>query len=154
MCRAAAPEEVQKAFDEEIAKLQVLEPSSSEYNVTRNYIDWLTNMPWGVTNKETFDIDFARKCLDSAHYGMNDVKDRILEFIAVGKLNDQVSTDCVKCISRACAWDSICLVSRSMVHCKPPLFSLPPFRLSLAWLAPSCIPCCCAFDCHAHGICV
>jgi ATP-dependent Lon protease len=81
---------VQQAVEEEIQKLKVLETASSEYNVTRNYLDWLTSMPYGVFNEEKFDIDFAQKCLDADHYGMQDVKDRILEFIAVGKLNDAV----------------------------------------------------------------
>ena len=71
-------------------KMRVLDPASSEYNVTRNYLDWLTSMPWGKFNEETFDIAFGRACLDADHYGLQDVKDRILEFIAVGKLNDQV----------------------------------------------------------------
>ena len=77
-------------MEEEIGKLRVLEPASSEYNVTRNYLDWLTSMPYGLFNEETFDIVFGRECLDADHYGMQDVKDRILEFIAVGKLNDRV----------------------------------------------------------------
>ena len=90
MCRHNAPEEVQQAVEEEIQKLRVLETASSEYNVTRNYLDWLTSMPYGVFNEEKFDIPFAQECLDADHYGMQDVKDRILEFIAVGKLNDAV----------------------------------------------------------------
>lgn len=90
MCRHNAPEEVQQAVEEEIAKLRVLETASSEYNVSRNYLDWLTSMPYGVYNDEKFDIAFARQCLDEDHYGMQDVKDGILEFIAVGKLNNAV----------------------------------------------------------------
>lgn len=81
---------MQQAVEEEIQKLKVLETASSEYNVTRNYLDWLTSMPYGVFNEEKFDIPFAQECLDADHYGMQDVKDRILEFIAVGKLNDAV----------------------------------------------------------------
>ena len=77
-------------MEEELGKLRVLDPASSEYNVTRNYLDWLTSMPWGLFNEESFDVDFGRECLDRDHYGLQDVKDRILEFIAVGKLNDQV----------------------------------------------------------------
>jgi ATPase family associated with various cellular activities (AAA) len=88
--RDAAPKEVQDAVEEEIGKLRVLDPASSEYNVTRNYLDWLTSMPWGLFNEESFDVAFGRECLDADHYGLQDVKDRILEFIAVGKLNDQV----------------------------------------------------------------
>lgn len=93
--RHNAPEEVQQAVEEEIQKLKVLETASSEYNVTRNYLDWLTSMPYGVFNEEKFDISFAQECLDADHYGMQDVKDRILEFIAVGKLNDAVQVRCL-----------------------------------------------------------
>ena len=81
------PKEAAKTIEEEINKLQALDPSSSEFNVTRNYLDWLTGLPWGVTTEEVFDIDHARKTLDEDHYGMDDVKERILEFIAVGKLS-------------------------------------------------------------------
>jgi ATP-dependent Lon protease len=90
LSRAHAPEEVKLAVEEEINKLRVLDPASSEYNISRNYLDWLTSMPYGIFNEEKFDIKFAKNCLDSDHYGMQDVKDRILEFIAVGKLNDAV----------------------------------------------------------------
>lgn len=85
--RDAAPEEARTVIDEEIAKLQMLEPASSEYNVTRNYLDWLTSIPWGVVDEERFDIPAAQSTLDADHYGMQDVKDRILEFIAVAQLN-------------------------------------------------------------------
>jgi len=80
------PKEAKAAIDEELAKLRSLEKNSAEFNVTRSYLDWLTAIPWGRTKKETFDVDKAMAVLDEAHYGMNDVKERILEFIAVGKL--------------------------------------------------------------------
>ncbi|XP_031117447.1 lon protease homolog 1, mitochondrial [Ipomoea triloba] len=71
---------------EELTKLQLLEASSSEFNVTRNYLDWLTALPWGTYSNENFDVLGAQKILDEDHYGLSDVKERILEFIAVGKL--------------------------------------------------------------------
>ena len=58
--------------------------------VTRNYLDWITSVPWGVHSPENFDIPHARQILDDDHYGMKDVKDRILEFLAVGKLRGSV----------------------------------------------------------------
>jgi Lon-like ATP-dependent protease len=67
-----------------------LEPSAGEFSVSRNYLDWLTQLPWGKLSKENFDISYARSVLDQDHYGMRDVKDRILEFIAVGKLRNSV----------------------------------------------------------------
>lgn len=56
------------------------------YSVTRNYLDWLTSLPWGVTSVENLEIDDASKILDEDHYGMEDIKKRILEFIAVSQL--------------------------------------------------------------------
>ncbi|CAK7563710.1 MAG: ATP-dependent Lon protease pim1 [Sporothrix epigloea] len=86
----AMPEAVRKVFDDEINKLAHLEPAASEFNVTRNYLDWLTQIPWGQRSAENFGIHNAVTVLDEDHYGLKDVKDRILEFIAVGKLRGTV----------------------------------------------------------------
>ncbi|CAN0897254.1 Lon protease homolog, mitochondrial [Linum grandiflorum] len=80
------PANVLQVIQEELTKLQLLEASSSEFNVTRNYLDWLTVLPWGNYSDENFDVLRAQKILDEDHYGLSDVKERILEFIAVGKL--------------------------------------------------------------------
>ncbi|KOC11362.1 putative mitochondrial serine protease Pim1 [Aspergillus flavus AF70] len=88
--RLAMPEAVKKVFDEELNKLAHLEPAASEFNVTRNYLDWLTQIPWGQKSVENFGIQHATTVLDEDHYGLKDVKDRILEFIAVGKLRGTV----------------------------------------------------------------
>lgn len=80
------PKLASEAIEEELAKLGSLEKNSSEFNVTRNYLDWLTAMPWGRHTKESFDVEAAKQVLDEAHYGMDDVKQRILEMVAVGKL--------------------------------------------------------------------
>lgn len=66
--------------------MQVLERNSSEFNVTRTYLDWLTSIPWGKFSTDTFDLGAAAAVLDRDHFGMADVKERILEFIAVGRL--------------------------------------------------------------------
>ncbi|OLY79222.1 Lon protease-like protein [Smittium mucronatum] len=84
------PPEIRKVFDEEIMKLAHLEPSASEFNVTRNYLDWLTQIPWGKYSVENYDIPITKKILDEDHYGLEDIKDRILEFVAVGKLRGVV----------------------------------------------------------------
>lgn len=84
------PEAVKKVFDEELNKLQGLEPAASEFNVTRNYLDWITSIPWGRHTQENFDLHHATEVLDDDHYGLKDVKDRILEFLAVGKLRGTV----------------------------------------------------------------
>ncbi|KAG7552034.1 ATPase AAA-type core [Arabidopsis thaliana x Arabidopsis arenosa] len=80
------PAHVLQVIEEELTKLQLLEASSSEFNVTRNYLDWLTVLPWGNYSDENFDVVGAQKILDEDHYGLSDVKERILEFIAVGRL--------------------------------------------------------------------
>lgn len=88
--KLAMPEAVKKVFDEELSKLATLEPAASEFNVTRNYLDWLTQVPWGQRSAENFGIKNAMTVLDEDHHGLKDVKDRILEFIAVGKLRGTV----------------------------------------------------------------
>lgn len=88
--KLAMPEAVKKVFDEELNKLAHLEPAASEFNVTRNYLDWITQIPWGQRSAENFGIKNAITVLDEDHYGLKDVKDRILEFIAVGKLRGTV----------------------------------------------------------------
>ncbi|KAL7269945.1 ATP-dependent Lon protease pim1 [Rhizina undulata] len=86
----AMPEAVKKVFDEELNKLAHLEAAASEFNVTRNYLDWLTQIPWGQRSTENYSIAHAMNVLDEDHHGLKDVKDRILEFIAVGKLRGSV----------------------------------------------------------------
>lgn len=88
--KLAMPEAVKKTFEEELNKLAHLEPAASEFNVTRNYLDWLTQIPWGQQSAENFGIKNAMSVLDEDHHGLKDVKDRILEFIAVGKLRGTV----------------------------------------------------------------
>ena len=83
--------EAQAAVDEEMEKLKVLEPTSPEYTVTRNYLDWLTVLPWGIMSQDNYSLKRARKILDRDHYGLEDVKQRILEFLAVGKIKGDIS---------------------------------------------------------------
>lgn len=85
------PEHVVKRFEEEIEKLSVLETGSSEYGVTRNYLDWVTSFPWGIHSKDNIDIDLAQKILDRDHAGLSDVKDRIIEFFAAGIYKQDIS---------------------------------------------------------------
>jgi len=79
-----------KAIEEELQKLQMLEKNSAEFNVTRSYLEWLTSIPWGKLKKEQFEIKQAQQILDAEHYGMAEVKDRILELIAIGKLKGSI----------------------------------------------------------------
>uniref|UniRef100_A0A1B0GKA2 Lon protease homolog, mitochondrial n=1 Tax=Lutzomyia longipalpis TaxID=7200 RepID=A0A1B0GKA2_LUTLO len=80
------PPAVSAVIEEELNKLNFLEGHSTEFNVTRNYLDWLTSLPWGVMSEENLDLDRATQILDADHYGMDDIKKRILEFIAVSQL--------------------------------------------------------------------
>jgi len=80
------PESVQTVIDEEINKLRFLDSHSSEFSVTRNYLDWLTTIPWGLASVENLKLKQARSVLDEDHYGLEDVKKRVLEFIAVSQL--------------------------------------------------------------------
>lgn len=80
------PPAIMEVIEEELNKMGFLDNHSSEFNVTRNYLDWLTTLPWGITSKENLDLKRAAAVLDEDHYGMEDVKKRILEFIAVSEL--------------------------------------------------------------------
>ncbi|XP_017773032.1 PREDICTED: lon protease homolog, mitochondrial isoform X2 [Nicrophorus vespilloides] len=80
------PQAVSTVIDEELGKLNFLESHSSEFNVTRNYLDWLTSLPWGIQSEENLNLQTASEILDEDHYGMEDIKRRILEFIAVSQL--------------------------------------------------------------------
>ncbi len=85
------PKVATKRIDEELHKLSMLETGSPEYAVTRNYLDWATAIPWGVYSDDLLDIDHARLILDKHHSGLMDVKDRIIEFLAVGTFKGQIS---------------------------------------------------------------
>uniref|UniRef100_A0A2K6UGG5 Lon protease homolog, mitochondrial n=1 Tax=Saimiri boliviensis boliviensis TaxID=39432 RepID=A0A2K6UGG5_SAIBB len=80
------PKHVMDVVDEELSKLGLLDNHSSEFNVTRNYLDWLTSIPWGKYSDENLDLARAQAVLEEDHYGMEDVKKRVLEFIAVSQL--------------------------------------------------------------------
>jgi Lon-like ATP-dependent protease len=84
------PEEAMEVIEAELEKFSTLEKNSPEYQVTRSYLDWLTAVPWSVVTDENYDIQLARKVLDRDHYGLDDVKDTILQFIAIGKLKGSV----------------------------------------------------------------
>lgn len=84
------PPDVMEAITEEMEKLNVLEVQSAEYAVCRNYLDWLTIVPWGMFVEEEHNLKHAEKVLNEDHYGLEDIKTRILEFISVGKLSGGV----------------------------------------------------------------
>lgn len=83
-------DEVKKVIADEMDKLSVIDIHSSEYGVCRSYLDWLTVLPWGVYSKESHDIVEAEKILNEDHFGLDDIKQRILELISVGNLTGGV----------------------------------------------------------------
>lgn len=85
------PEHAQKKIDDELQKLSLLEVGSPEYAVTRNYLDWMTSITWGRVSEDTHDLKTAAGILDSHHEGLSDVKDRILEFLALGIMKGDVA---------------------------------------------------------------
>ncbi|MBX9923696.1 MAG: endopeptidase La [Rhabdochlamydiaceae bacterium] len=88
-------DEVLGVITEEMEKLSVLEVQSAEYAVCRNYLDWLTIVPWGIMSEESLDLARAEKVLDEDHYGLKDIKERILEYISVGKLSGGVKANII-----------------------------------------------------------
>ena len=85
------PEKAKKVADAELKKLQVLDPSAAEYGVTRNYLDWLSSVPWGIYSDDQLDLTEARKVLNRDHDGLDDVKERIIEFLAIGAYRGEVA---------------------------------------------------------------
>lgn len=80
-----------KVIKEEMKKLESLEKNSPEFNVTRSYLDWLFSIPWDTKTKDVLNLEQAKAVLDEDHYGLEEIKKRILEFIAVGKLKGSVN---------------------------------------------------------------
>lgn len=80
---ADLPEDVRKKAEAEFKKLKMMPPASSESSVVRNYIEWILDTPWNKTSKVSIKLDKAQEVLDEDHYGLDDVKDRILEYLAV-----------------------------------------------------------------------
>ncbi len=85
------PEEAQARIAEELDKLKLIETTSPEFTVTRNYLDWLTVLPWGVFTHDACDLRKAGRILDRDHAGLADVKERILEFLAVGVMKGRMA---------------------------------------------------------------
>jgi len=85
------PEDVRKAVDRELARLEKLPSAAAEYGVIRTYLDWILSLPWNETTEDNLDLDHARQVLDEDHYDLEKVKERILEYLAVSKLKNDLS---------------------------------------------------------------
>jgi ATP-dependent Lon protease len=88
---AQMPEEVRKSADRELDRLSKVPQASPEYSVIRTYLDWLVQLPWGKETTDHYDIAEARKILDEDHYDLEKIKDRIIEYLAVGKLKNRLT---------------------------------------------------------------
>ncbi|MEI6157640.1 MAG: endopeptidase La, partial [Atribacterota bacterium] len=84
--KAHLPLEAQKEADKELERLARIPPVSAEYPVIRNYLDWLSELPWKISTQDNLDVQLAARVLDDDHYDLEKVKERILEYLAVGKL--------------------------------------------------------------------
>lgn len=85
---AKMPSDTKKIAEDESKRLSQLHPTSSEYHVVKNYLEWLLSMPWAKNTKDQLDISVAKSVLSQDHYGMDSIKKRILEFLAVAKLKN------------------------------------------------------------------
>jgi ATP-dependent Lon protease len=83
---AGLPEEVRRVADRELARLERLPPAAAEHSVIRTYLEWLASLPWSKSTEDNLDLEHARQVLDADHYDIEQVKDRIIEFLAVRKL--------------------------------------------------------------------
>jgi ATP-dependent Lon protease len=88
--RAKMSKEAEEEASKQLKRLEQMHPDSAESTVLRNYLDWLVEMPWNKRTKDVFDIVAAKKTLDKDHYGLARVKDRILEYLSVRKLNPKM----------------------------------------------------------------
>ncbi len=89
IAEAGMPEEAEKEAYRELDRLEKLPTAAAEYGVIRTYLDWLTNLPWSKRTDDALDIARSRAVLNEDHYGLEDVKDRILEYLAVRKLRQE-----------------------------------------------------------------
>jgi len=111
---AKMPEEAEKLSRRELDRLSRLPTAAAEYSVIRTYLDWLVSLPWSMSTLDNLDINYARKILDQDHYGLEDIKERILEFLAVRKLRlerkDELVVDAVDEIRRQREGVILCFV--------------------------------------------
>ncbi len=86
------PEEIAKTFEKELGKLEKFNSSAPEYSIQYTYLQFMLDLPWNVVSKDNLDLSHAQKVLDHDHYGLEKVKDRIIEFLAVLKMNRQMKS--------------------------------------------------------------
>ncbi len=90
--KAGLPKEVREKAEQELKRLEAMPPISAEATVSRNYIDWLVGVPWTKKSRELKDLKRARRILDEDHHGLDEIKERILEFLAVRQLTEKTQS--------------------------------------------------------------
>jgi len=90
LTKANLPDEVRKVADKELRRLRSIQPSSPEYTVARTYLDWICDLPWSKGTVDNLDVAHARQVLDEDHYDLDKIKKRILEYLAVSKLRNNL----------------------------------------------------------------
>lgn len=91
--QANMPEEAEREAKRELDRLSKMPPAAAEYGVIKTYLDWMTALPWNVSTEEEIDIEKTRETLDTDHYGLDKIKDRILEYLAVRKLKQNQAAE-------------------------------------------------------------
>ncbi|AEI15525.1 anti-sigma H sporulation factor, LonB [Flexistipes sinusarabici DSM 4947] len=90
--KARMPKKVREEAEKQLGRLSRMHPDSAEATVVRSYLEWLVELPWSKSSKDNLNIKHAKKILDEDHYGLDEVKDRILDFLAVRKLNKKMKS--------------------------------------------------------------
>jgi len=93
IAESGMPEEAEKEAVRELGRLEKMPPQAAEYSVIKTYLDWLTDLPWQTLTEDNLDIAHARQVLDEDHYDLTEIKDRMLEFLAVRKLRLERGVD-------------------------------------------------------------
>ena len=93
--QAGLPKEVREKVDQELGRLEAMPPVSAEATVSRNYVDWIVSVPWKKTSREIKDLERAQRILNEDHFGLEEVKERILEFLAVRQLTKQTQSSII-----------------------------------------------------------
>jgi ATP-dependent Lon protease len=96
IAKAKMPEEAEKEARRELDRLKAMPPAAAEYSVIKTYLDWLVDLPWSVETPDNLDIPRARQILDEDHYDLKEIKERILEYLAVRKLRSERAGDTVE----------------------------------------------------------
>jgi ATP-dependent Lon protease len=84
--KAGLPEDVQKVARKQLGRMSGMQPQSAEYNVTRSYLEWIADLPWSRSTSDRLDVEETRRCLDEDHHGLEKIKKRVVEYVAVRKL--------------------------------------------------------------------